>query len=149
LGGLLALLSALLWPAAADISTKGTSGVGPFTQVQVDQGRIAYNADCAVCHGYGFQNGNQRTSLVGRSFLAGWGDRTTWEYYRYVSYRMPNNAPNSLSPETYAAIVAYILAANGAQPGTETLTAQSAVRIDTIADGVVRDAVLTGIAQPQ
>lgn len=153
--GVMTVAAALLvLPAAAAISTSGTSAIGPFTQAQVDQGRIAYNAACATCHGYGFQNGSQRTSLVGRSFLAGWGDRTTWEYYRYVSYRMPNNAPNSLAPETYSAIIAYILAANGAQPGTETLTAQSSVRIDTITDGVVRDFVLTGIrpagnSQPQ
>jgi len=147
LGGALALAG--LWPAVAQISTHGTSGIGPFTQAQVDSGRIAYNAACAGCHGYGFKNGNQRTSLVGLSFLAGWGDRTTWEYYRYVSYRMPNNAPQSLAPETYSAIVAYILAANGAQPGSETMTAQSSVRIDTIADGVVRESVLTGNSQPQ
>ncbi len=147
LAGMLALAG--LWPALAQISTHGTSAVGPFTQEQVDSGRIAYNAACAGCHGYGFKNGNQRTSLVGRSFLAGWGDRTTWEYYRYVSYRMPNNAPQSLAPETYSAIIAYILAANGALPGTEPFTPLSSVRIDTIADGIVREPVLTGISQAQ
>jgi mono/diheme cytochrome c family protein len=137
------------WPAAADISTTGTSAIGPFTQEQVDSGRVAYAANCSGCHGVDLQNGSQRTSLVGRSFLAGWGDRTTWEYYRYVSYRMPDRAPGSLAPQTYSAIVAYILAANGAQPGSETLTAQSSVRIDTIADGVVRESVLAGNSQPQ
>jgi mono/diheme cytochrome c family protein len=142
-------VAAALWPAAAQISTTGTSGIGPFTQAQVDSGRAAYNAACSGCHGYDLQNGTHRTSLIGRSFLAGWGSRTTWEYYRYVSYRMPNQAPNSLAPETYSAIIAYILAANGAQPGTETLTASSAVRIDTIADGIVREPVLGGNSQPQ
>ena len=137
------------WPAAADISTTGISAIGPFTQEQVDSGRVAYAANCSGCHGVDFQNGSQRTSLVGRSFLAGWGDRTTWEYYRYVSYRMPNNAPNSLPPETYSAIVAYILAANGALPGNAPMTPQSAVRIDTIADGVVRAPVLAGNSQSQ
>ena len=147
LGGMLALIG--LWPAVAQISTKGTSGIGPFTQVQVDSGRVAYNAACSGCHGVNLQNGTHRTSLIGRSFLAGWGDRTTWEYYRYVSYRMPDRAPNSLAPETYAAIIAYILAANGAQPGSETLTSQSSVRIDTIADGVIRASALMGNSQPQ
>jgi hypothetical protein len=154
LGGVLALaaavfLSAGFWPAAAQISTHGTSGIGPFTQEQVDSGRVAYNANCAACHGYDLQNGTHRTSLIGPGFIAGWGSRTTWEYYRYVSYRMPDRAPGSLAPQTYSAIIAYILAANGAQPGSETLTAQSSVRIDTIADGVVRESVLAGNSQPQ
>jgi mono/diheme cytochrome c family protein len=138
-----------LWPALAQISTQGTSGVGPFTQEQVDRGRVAYNASCAACHGYNLQNGTHRTPLIGPGFIAGWGSRTTWEYYRYVSYRMPDRAPGSLAPQTYSAIIAYILAANGALPGSETLTAQSSVRIDTIADGVVRESVLAGNSQPQ
>ena len=144
-----AFLVAGLWPAAAQISTTGTSAIGPFTQAQVDSGRGDYNSHCGGCHGFNLQNGTIRTSLIGRSFLAGWGSRSTWEYYRYVSYRMPNQAPNSLTPETYSNIVAYILAVNGAQPGTETLTAQSAVRIDTIADGIVRDDVRDGNSQSQ
>jgi len=143
------LLLGGLWPALAQISTHGTSAVGPFTQAQVDSGRIAYNANCAACHGYNLQNGTHRTPLIGPGFIAGWGSRTTWEYYRYVSYRMPYREPGSLTPETYSAIIAYILAANGALPGSETLTAQSAVRIDTIADGVIRQAVLDGNSQPQ
>jgi mono/diheme cytochrome c family protein len=153
LGGILAFAAVLLpagpWPAAAQISTVGTSGVGPFTQEQVDSGRVAYNANCAACHGYDLQNGTHRTSLIGPGFIAGWGTRTTWEYYRYVSYRMPDRAPGSLAPQTYSAIIAYILAANGAQPGNETMTPQSAVRIDTIADGIVRESVLAGNSQPQ
>lgn len=144
-----AFLSAVLWPTLAQISTKGTSGIGPFTQAQVDSGRVAYNASCAACHGVNLQNGTHRTSLIGPAFIAGWGDRSTWEYYRYVSYRMPDRAPNSLAPQTYSDIVAYILAANGAQPGNETMTPESSVRIDTIADGVIREAVLAGNSQPQ
>jgi S-disulfanyl-L-cysteine oxidoreductase SoxD len=144
-----AFLAAGLWPAMAQVSTTGTSGIGPFTQGQVDGGRIAYNANCAACHGVNLQNGTHRTSLIGPGFIAGWGERSTWEYYRYVSTRMPDPAPNSLAPQTYAAIIAYILAANGAQPGNETLTSQSVVRIDTIADGTVRESVLSGNSQPQ
>lgn len=142
-------LSAGVWPAAADISTTGTSGIGPFTQGQVDRGRAAYNANCAACHGYDLQNGTHRTPLIGQSFIVGWGQRSTLEYYRYVSYRMPYREPGSLTPETYTDIVAYILAANGARPGSEAMTPQSAVRIDTIADGVVREPVLAGSSQPQ
>lgn len=145
----LAVLSAGLRPVAAQISTTGTSGIGPFTQAQVDSGRLAYDVSCSECHGVNLRNGSHRTSLIGPGFIAGWGSRSTWEYYRYVSYRMPYREPNSLAPQTYAAIIAYILAANGALPGATPMTPESSVRIDTIADGVVREPVLAGNSQPQ
>ena len=146
LGGFLALG---LLAAQAQLSCTGTSAVGPFTQAQVDTGRIAYNAACAACHGFNLQNGSHRTPLIGPGFLVAWGNRSTAEYFRYVQTRMPHREPGTLASESYAAIVAYILAANGAQPGSETLTAETAVRINNITDGVIREAVLAGNSQPQ
>jgi cytochrome c len=145
----LVALVALAAAAQAQISFTGTSGIGPFTQEQVERGRPAYNAACGICHGINLQNGTHRTSLIGPSFLVGWGRRSTVEYFRYIQYRMPLREPGTLKAETYADIVAYILAANGAQPGAEALTPTSSVRIDTIADGVIRDQVLAGYSPPQ
>ena len=130
--------------ARAQVSFTGTSAVGPFTQAQVDAGRVAYNAACGACHGINLLDGSHRTPLIGTSFMVGWGRRSSIEYMRYVRYRMPLREPGSLSLEAYADISAYIFAANGALPGTQTLTAETAVQLNTIADGVVRDDVLTG-----
>jgi mono/diheme cytochrome c family protein len=138
-----------LLAAQAQISLSGTSSVGPFTQEQVDRGRVAYNAACGACHGINLQNGSHRTPLIGPGFLAAWGGRSTAEYLRYVQTRMPYREPGTLAPETYADIVAFILAANGALPGNLLLTPESAIRIDTIADGVARDTILAGHSQPQ
>src|SRR5690606_18119027 len=116
LGGFLALgaaasLNLASHPAAAQVSFSGTSAVGPFTQAQVDSGRIAYNQACGVCHGVNLQDGSHRSPLIGTSFMVGWGRRSTIEYMRYVRYRMPLRVPGSLSLETYSGITAYILAA--------------------------------------
>ena len=132
--------------ADAQISFTGTSAIGPFTQEQVDAGRTAYNAACGACHGINLKDGTHRTPLTGTSFMVGWGRRSTIEYMRYVRYRMPLREPGSLSLEAYADIAGYIFAANGALPGTETMTAETAVPINTIADGVVREDVLAGLA---
>ncbi len=140
-GGILALG---ILAAPAQVSLTGISGIGPFTQEQVDAGRPAYNAACAACHGVNLQNGSHRTPLIGPGFIVAWGNRSTAEYFRYVQTRMPHREPNTLAPETYAVIVAYILAANGALPGDQTLMAETAVRINTIADGVIREPVLAG-----
>jgi hypothetical protein len=48
---------------------------------------------------------------------------------------MPPENPNSLSPDTYASIVAFLLKANGAQAGTDPLTPETAVTIALIATG--------------
>jgi len=147
--GAAALLLLALRPAGAQISFSGTAAVGPFTQTQVDAGRIAYNAACGACHGINLLDGTHRTPLIGPSFMVGWGRRSTIEYMRYVRYRMPLREPGSLSLETYADITAYILAANGSLPGTETMTDATAVTINTIADGVVREPVLSGTETTQ
>lgn len=144
LGGLACLAAA----AQAQFSLCGTSGVGPFTQAQVDAGRSAYNSACAACHGPNLQNGSHRTPLIGPGFVVAWGNRSTADYFRYIQTKMPQREPGALAPQTYAAIIAYILAANGAQPGAETLTGESAVRINTIADGVVRATVLAETPPP-
>lgn len=140
LGGLLAVLTA----AQAQFTLTGTAGIGPFTQAQVDAGRAAYNASCGACHGVNLTNGTHRTSLTGPGFIVGWGNRTTAEYFRYVRTRMPHREPNSLPVETYAAIIAYILAANGGQPGDVVLTPDTVVRIGSFTDGIVREEILGG-----
>lgn len=132
--------------AWAQVSFTGTAAIGPFTQAQVDAGRTAYNAACGACHGINLTDGSHRTPLIGTSFMVGWGRRSSIEYMRYVRYRMPLREPGSLSLEAYADIAAYIFAANGALPGKETMTAETAVQLNTIADGVVRQDVLAGAA---
>jgi alcohol dehydrogenase (cytochrome c) len=135
------------YAAHAQVSTTGTAGVGPFTQAQVDAGRAAYGPNCGGCHGPALQGGPNSTALAGAGFLAAWGNRSTADYFRYIQTQMPYGRENSLGVDTYAAIAAYIYAANGAAPGTQAMTAQSAVRINTIADGRIRDAVITAPQQ--
>jgi len=73
LGAVLAVVTA----AQAQISLTGTSGIGPFTQAQVDAGRDAYNAACGACHGQNLKDGSHRTPLTGPGFIAAWGGRST------------------------------------------------------------------------
>ena len=135
------------YAAHAQVTATGTSGVGPFTQAQVDAGRAAYGPACGACHGATLQGGPNSTALAGPGFMGAWGGRSTADYFRYVQTQMPYGNANGLSPETYAAIIAYIYAVNGAQPGPETMTAQSAVRINSITDGRVRDNVIGAAPQ--
>jgi alcohol dehydrogenase (cytochrome c) len=141
-GGLAAGALALAVAAQAQISTTGTAGVGPFTQAQVDAGRTAYQANCSGCHGPALQGGPNSTALAGPGFMAAWGGRGSADYYRYVSTQMPYGNAGGLDAATYANIVAFIYAVNGARPGATTLTANDTTRINSFTDGHIVDAVI-------
>jgi hypothetical protein len=55
--------------------------------------------------------------------------------FAFVSNAMPQGLEGDLKPDEYAAVVAYILAANGAQPGAAMFTGKSDTRIGAIANG--------------
>src|SRR5262249_25251225 len=58
----------------------------------------------------------------------------TRDLFDYMRATMPPNVP-SLAPDQYLAITSFILASNGAAPGDQALTAQTAASIGAIASG--------------
>lgn len=82
---------------------------------QVQQGRTAYVNDCAACHGNTMDNGTFAPALKGASFQAKWGGQGTDKLYDYIRASMPPGNTGGLPDETYAAIVAAMLAENGAK----------------------------------
>jgi alcohol dehydrogenase (cytochrome c) len=108
---------------------------GPFTAEQVAAGRTAFMTSCAACHQANLAGQGDALPLAGRQFISGWSGRTTADLYNLIHASMPANAPGSLSAQAYANITAFILYANGAKPGSAPLTATTAVRIGSIANG--------------
>ena len=108
---------------------------GPFGQAQSRSGRALYVANCAACHGPQLQGAGEAPALAGSTFIAAWGNRSTDELYNLVKNSMPYGNGNSLDPDTYRRIVAYVLFANGAKPGTKTFSGAENVKINTVADG--------------
>ena len=80
---------------------------------QTEQGHAAYASDCAACHGTGMDNGAFAPALKGPSFQAKWGGAGADKLYDYIRSSMPPGNTGGLPDETYAAIVAAILAENG------------------------------------
>jgi mono/diheme cytochrome c family protein len=122
-----------------------------FTAAQAADGRTAYQSSCAKCH---------TDTLVGRDgtgeipeflrdyhgkipplaganaafepFLTKWGKRTTKDLSIRVKDAMGAFPPKDLNGETYLDLTAYILQTNGARPGSQALTATTAVEIRSI-----------------
>jgi alcohol dehydrogenase (cytochrome c) len=111
------------------------SAAGPFTAAQVTAGAAAYQANCAVCHQPDLKGQGTAPTLAGPEFIGGWGTRTTRDLLTFIQLTMPPASPGALSAETYANITAFILQSNGARAGTQTLTENARVPINTIANG--------------
>ena len=96
--------------------------VGPFTSAQAARGKLVYEQSCAACHGAALE-GAAAPSLAGRSFEARWRlPALTLDDLFYIARKtMPPKAAGTLSLEDHAAVVAYILAANGYAAGTAPL----------------------------
>jgi mono/diheme cytochrome c family protein len=112
-GGLLlpavvfALALAALWhsPAAAQLPDVRSSHDGVYTQEQADEGEEIFQTLCVACH-------NESYPLWGADFLRIWSGQPLWRLYEYMSWNMPYGAGNSLTPEQYAALTAYVLRMN-------------------------------------
>jgi len=108
---------------------------GPFTAAQATAGHAAYLENCATCHNRTLTGGGEAPPLVGTPFINSWGKRGANELYGVIKASMPMGNANSLSPETYQQIVAFLLQANGAVAGTAAFTGESTAKIAGFATG--------------
>jgi alcohol dehydrogenase (cytochrome c) len=110
---------------------------GPFTAEQANAGREAYMQNCASCHQADLAGHFEAPPLAGASFMATWGPRPTSALTSFMQSAMPPGNAGGLGAQAYADITAFILRANGSQPGSQMLTAATAAQIGSVATGVV------------
>lgn len=127
-GGIaLAALASFGGGLAARAQPARTIEDGVYSVAQARRGEAAYRAHCAGCHRLDMAGDGQRTpSLSGDAFLLHWNGKTLAALFNYVRSSMPQTAPRSLAAETYADLVAYLLAANAFPAGARELGADDA-----------------------
>ncbi|HEX4178392.1 MAG TPA: c-type cytochrome, partial [Rhizomicrobium sp.] len=108
---------------------------GPFTAAQATAGHAAFLENCASCHGKALAGGGEAPPLIGSSFMSSWGNRGADALYGVIKASMPMGNANSLPPETYQQILAFIFQANGATPGAAPFTGDSKLKIASFATG--------------
>ena len=100
-----------------------------FTEAQVAQGRAAYQQNCMDCHGSSLDNGEfGGAPLKGSYFRNKWGNGSVASLYAFTKVKMPPDRPGTFSDKVYADLVAYILQANGYEPGGRELPADPAAQ---------------------
>jgi len=104
-----------------------------FTAQQAAAGRTAYETGCAACHQVDLGGSNEAPQLAGGSFIGQWGDRSASDLIAYITTAMPPTNPGGPGQPAITNIVAYILQANGAVPGSQPLTPQTASAIRSVA----------------
>jgi alcohol dehydrogenase (cytochrome c) len=114
---------------------------GAYTAQQAAAGRATYQTNCAICHVADLGGRNEAPQLAGSNFIGQWGDRTAGELIAFIEATMPPNNPHGLGEESYVNLAAFILSANGAQPGNQPLPAGAKIQIRAVATGQVPDAI--------
>lgn len=104
-----ASLAALLFIAALPLGAQQPAPVDSNAIKQVDIGGQWFRSACYECHA---------SNLADPDFKAKWAGKTAFELFERMRATMPDSDPGSLTPETYAALTAYLLKLNGVPSGT-------------------------------
>jgi mono/diheme cytochrome c family protein len=136
-------MSVQMFRALAVTATLGVMGVSGavllanqtpesvFTEEQATAGRAAYAKHCASCHMPDLSGNTEIPPLAGAVFIAAWSGRSTKDLFDYSAEAMPYGLP-SLNLDSYSAITAYILQANGGVAGPSALSGSTAVPISSV-----------------
>ena len=104
------------------------------TALQAFAGRAVYRAHCAGCHLPDLAGRNEAPQLSGTNFLTAWRSRTAGALISYMQSTMPPGNRGGLGADAYVELAAFLLEANGAQLGTQPLTAAPDVLIGSLAN---------------
>jgi len=98
---------------------------GIYTEEQAARGAEEYAARCASCHSTDLRGNSNSPGLVGLSFMFIWEGRPLGELFEQISTNMPTDNPGSLSQQSYAAILAFILQSNEFPAGDAELASNA------------------------
>jgi mono/diheme cytochrome c family protein len=95
-------------------STHPDSG-GFYSAEQAERGEESFRGTCRECH--------TASEFRGSDFEWQWRRQNAWNLFNEISWTMPEDAPGSLTDQTYADVVAYILQLNKYPAGGDELEA--------------------------
>src|SRR5262245_7596244 len=96
-----------------------------YFPAQAEHGEAVFRKTCATCH--------PSTKFIGQEFVDTWNDRKLSDFYTLVRSTMPVNDPGSLKDDEYLGVLAYLLKANHAGTGPDSLKPDSTMRSHKIA----------------
>lgn len=117
---------------------------GVYTSGQAERGAAAYAENCGFCHGANLAGTGEAKPIAGPEFLSSWNGLTMGDLFDRTRTTMPLGKPGTLSRETYADVLAYVLKFNGFPAGDAELDRRSetlaSIRIDAFKPSAARAA---------
>jgi mono/diheme cytochrome c family protein len=98
---------------------------GVYTEAQAGQGAAGFAASCASCHGAALTGTGEAPALQGPQFVSDFSGLSMDRLLDRIRTTMPQDNPGSLPREQYAAILAFLLKANGFPAGAKALDQRS------------------------
>ncbi|HJN42599.1 MAG: c-type cytochrome [Vicinamibacterales bacterium] len=102
---------------------------GVYSEAQARRGQELYRDICSSCHRDDLQGGGSEAeapALEGSIFTTQWQDRRLVDLFLAIGTTMPQDAPDSLTPQFVIDIVSFLLEANGMPAGETELPPQLA-----------------------
>jgi mono/diheme cytochrome c family protein len=99
---------------------------GVFTAEQAQRGEVVYQTTCASCHGPQLNGIDAAPALNGGGFYSNWNGISLQVMSLRIKGSMPQNAPNSLSRQQVADVMAYLFSRNGFPAGDKELSKRPA-----------------------
>jgi mono/diheme cytochrome c family protein len=103
-----------------------TTKDGVYTAEQSTRGETVYKGKCSSCHGDDLTGGGFVPALVGDPFFEQWNTRTLSDLSSQIKDTMPADKPGSLTPDSTADVLAYVLKSNGFPAGATPLPTDAA-----------------------
>jgi len=127
--------------AAAQDATN-TVWEGVYTEEQASRGQESYKKTCGHCHRDDLGGGGSEIgapALRGPIFTIRWRDQPVSELFLTIGTTMPQNAPDTLTPQAVIDIVGFLLTANEMPAGkTELLPQIEKLRNISVTDRTTR-----------
>ena len=110
--------------AAAQQSSSQTIWSGVFSAAQASRGEAIAGKRCATCHNADLTGGQDGPALVGADVLQAWSGMPISDLFDRIKTTMPADAPQTLSPQETADIVAFIFSQNKCPAGDKELASE-------------------------
>jgi len=97
---------------------------GVFSSTQAKRGEAIAGRRCAACHSADLAGGQDGPPLVGSDVLQAWSGTSAGDLFDRIRTTMPADAPQSLSAQDTADILAFIFSQNKCPPGEQDLPSE-------------------------
>jgi mono/diheme cytochrome c family protein len=122
----LAIIAAGLSVHVAPQTPRKTVWDGVYTADQAARGQALYKTHCGYCHRDDLIGGGSEAgapALKGPIFTIRWRDQPIADMFVTIGTTMPQNKPDTLTPQVVIDIVSFLLKSNNMPPGNAELPA--------------------------